>query len=169
MYISVNLHILAFKYGFSTLFCLIPVLFQSYSCGIQWNSCHSCRFLWIPLEWQDSCRNRWGTVKYCPDHETGAMSLTWQLDSKRCHCSSSSFQTTNDWPQPWLPTTTTNDNHATMMRAQNHCLPTVMSTQHHPVPTTPRAQHPCLPTAMMAHCTWPMAMTAHHHTTYSYL
>ena len=74
MYISVNLHIHAFKYGFSTLFCLIPVLFQSYSSGIPEESCHSCG---IPVEWQDSCRNRWGTVKYCPQREHPSR---WFLD-----------------------------------------------------------------------------------------
>jgi len=74
VYISVNLHILAFKYGFSTLFCLIPVLFQSYSSGIPEESCHSCG---IPVEWQDSCRNRWGTVKYCPQREHPSR---WFLD-----------------------------------------------------------------------------------------
>jgi len=59
VYISVNLHILAFKYGFSTLFCLIPVLFQSYSSGIPEESCHSCGIPVIPV---DSCGFHWNST-----------------------------------------------------------------------------------------------------------
>ena len=76
----------------STLVCLIPFSFQWNStgmtgflqdstgipvdsCGFHWNSTGMTGFLQdstgipldstgIPLEWPDSCRNRWGTVKY---------------------------------------------------------------------------------------------------------
>ena len=53
-------------YSISTLVCLISVLFQWNSsripvdsCGFHRNSTGMTGFL------QDSCRNRWGTVKYC--------------------------------------------------------------------------------------------------------
>jgi len=66
VYISVNLHILAFKYGFSTLFCLIPVLFQSYSSGIPEESCHSCEIpvesCGIPVIPVDSCGFHWNST-----------------------------------------------------------------------------------------------------------
>ena len=51
----------------STLVCLIiliPVEFQQNSYGFLWIPVDSTG---IPLEWPDSCRNRWGTVKYCRD------------------------------------------------------------------------------------------------------
>ena len=63
-------------YSISTLVCLISVLFEWNSsripvdsCGFHWNSSGMTGFLQdstgIPVEWPDSCRNRWGTVKYC--------------------------------------------------------------------------------------------------------
>ena len=62
----------------STLVCLIPFLFQWNSSRIPMDSTR------IPLEWPDSCRNRWGTVKYwwkATKHQKYIFD-TWTL---KCH------------------------------------------------------------------------------------
>ena len=93
-------------YSISTLVCLISVLFQWNSSGIPVDSTGMTGFL------QDSCRHRWGTVKYWKQagQEGPARSwLTYCLKPRACSCQQQAGQ---EGPARSYLHTVQNTNHA---------------------------------------------------------
>ena len=51
---------------------LFSTEFQSHSCGFLWIP---VTFLWIPVDSGHSCRNVWGSEKYCPSPSLATPSI----------------------------------------------------------------------------------------------
>ena len=98
----------------------------------------TCHFVWW---WQHHVQPQVSTHSPLPKSPCWPWNRCHVIDvATRWWCLSSSFQTTNDWPQ-WQPTTimtTTNDNHATTTTAGQHH---VMRQWHQDVTMTQPQQH----------------------------